>query len=289
MIRNGRTSLYDVDPARLVKKDGEPTASAARQLVQIEHTRSGTPWISHALRPAMNEWQFPLHFIDFETSTMALPYHAGMRPYETVGFQWSCHTVASIDAAPVHTEWLNDRDSWPCLEFVESLRRAVGDDGTVLMWSHHEGTTLKAVRAQLDRYGVGTPELRAWLDRLVGTDGEPRRLQDMNELCRKTFFHPGMAGRTSIKVVLDTLWRADAVMRERFESWMGSRHFHVTSDHGPYESLPPLAIGNVELEVSEGTGAMKAYQAMLYGEEHEGQETTKHWRWSGCGKGEGEI
>ncbi len=278
LIRNGKTSLYDVDPALLVKKNGEPTAFAARQLVQIEHTRSGTPWISDSLRPAMDGWQYPLHFIDFETSTMALPYHAGMRPFEIVGFQWSCHTVHSIDAPPVHTEWLNDRDGWPCLEFVESLRRGVGDEGTVLMWSHHEGTTLKAIRAQLDRYGVGAPDLRAWMDRLVGSDGGPRRLQDMNDLCHTSFFHPGMAGRTSIKVVLDTLWRADPVIREHFELWMGDQHFRVAGTDGPYESLPPVIIGDVQLQVSEGTGAMKAYHAIRYGEERRHPEQVAGYR-----------
>ena len=29
----------------------------------------------------------------------ALPYHAGMRPYGLVAFQWSCHTVAAPGAA----------------------------------------------------------------------------------------------------------------------------------------------------------------------------------------------
>jgi hypothetical protein len=32
-------------------------------------------------RNAMTGWRFPLHFIDFETAAVALPFHAGMRPY----------------------------------------------------------------------------------------------------------------------------------------------------------------------------------------------------------------
>ena len=278
LIRNGQTSLYDVDPDQLVKKDGEPTAASVRQIIQIEHTRANTPWIRNTLRTTVDGWQWPLHFIDFETSMMALPYHAGMHPYEMVGFQWSCHTMGGPGASPVHGEWLNGHDSWPCLEFVESLRGAVRDEGTVLMWSHHESTTLKKIRDQMNRYRVGSPDLLAWMDRMVGADGQPRRLQDMDDLCRKSFFHPGMGGRTSIKVVLDTLWKADSVMRERFDSWMGDRHFHVASELGPYESLPPITIGDVDLEVSEGTGAMKAYQAMLYGEERHDPEVVAGYR-----------
>jgi len=35
------------------------------------------------------EDKYPYHFIDFETSTVAIPFHKGMRPYEPVAFQFS--------------------------------------------------------------------------------------------------------------------------------------------------------------------------------------------------------
>ncbi|MES2125571.1 MAG: DUF2779 domain-containing protein [Gemmatimonadota bacterium] len=278
MIRDGRVSLLDVDVDGLLKADGTPSAASVRQRIQIEQTHTGTPWIGDGLGAAIGAWEYPLHFIDFETSAMALPYHAGMRPYEMVGFQWSCHTVDSAGATPVHTEWLNNRDSWPCLEFVTSLRNAVGEQGTVLMWSHHEGTTLRKIQDQMNRYGVGNADTRAWLDRMVGGGDVSARLFDMNKLCRDEFFVPGMGGRTSIKVVLDALWTADAVMRQRFAEWMRDDKFRVGEDEGPYESLPPVTVGDVELEVFEGTGAMRAYQAMLYGAERHDAELVAAYR-----------
>ena len=45
------------------------------------------------VRNAMSEWRFPLHFIDFETAAVALPFHAGMRPYQSVAFQFSHHVM----------------------------------------------------------------------------------------------------------------------------------------------------------------------------------------------------
>ncbi len=36
----------------------------------------------------MSKWQYPYHMIDFETSTVALPFYAGMRPYEAIAFQF---------------------------------------------------------------------------------------------------------------------------------------------------------------------------------------------------------
>ena len=217
MIESGMTSLYDIKPDHLVKKDGAPTASSRRQLIQIEHTRRNEPWIGERLGPALQALRYPLHFIDFETSLLALPYHRGMRGYEKVAFQWSCHTVTSAGAEPAHREWLNTVEAWPNSEFVASLRRAIGDDGDVLTWSPYEATILKEIRAQLARYGSESTEMISWLDVVI-----ERRIVDLCKLCEGEFFHPGMRGRVSIKVVLDTLWKADPVLRQRYAAWMGS-------------------------------------------------------------------
>ncbi|MGH7584173.1 MAG: DUF2779 domain-containing protein, partial [Gemmatimonadales bacterium] len=90
MIRAGKVSAYDVEPKDLVTAKGQPTAFSVRQLQQIECTRNDEPWISPTLNHLLAAWVYPLHFIDFETSALALPYHAGMRPFEMIGFQWSC-------------------------------------------------------------------------------------------------------------------------------------------------------------------------------------------------------
>ena len=87
LIANGKTSLYDVPPSLLTSK------RSGRQLVQIEYSRGTDPWIGPGLAPALADLQWPLHFIDFETSMLALPYHRDMHPYEQVAFQWSCHTL----------------------------------------------------------------------------------------------------------------------------------------------------------------------------------------------------
>ena len=41
----------------------------------------------------MATWTYPLHFIDFETSAVALPFYKGQRPYEQTAFQFSHHKV----------------------------------------------------------------------------------------------------------------------------------------------------------------------------------------------------
>lgn len=267
LIREGRCSMYDVEVARLVKSDGTPTKDSTRQAIQLEYTRRDEPWIGERMAPSLAALEWPLHCIDFETSLLAVPYHAGMRPYEKVAFQWSCHTLRGAETEPEHADWLNASDAWPNAEFVRTLRARIGDTGRVLTWSSYERTVLREVRDQLARYDADESELVAWIDALVGDDDHEGRLFDLHALCRDAYFHPAMKGSTSIKVVLDALWKSDPVLRERYASWTGRA---ADAAVGPYEGLPPITVGGIDLNVTEGTGAMRAYQAMMFGaERHE--------------------
>lgn len=143
MIGRGTAALLDVPLDGLVVKDANPAGTAARQRRQIEHTRTGRIYVGPNLRPQIEGLRGPVHFIDFETSRLALPYHRGMRPYGLVAFQWSAHTVDVLGKAPRHREWLNASDAWPNQSFAESLREAIGDEGPVLTWTHFEATTLR--------------------------------------------------------------------------------------------------------------------------------------------------
>ncbi|MDQ6770340.1 MAG: DUF2779 domain-containing protein [Gemmatimonadota bacterium] len=257
MVREGKASLFDIPEACLVKADGSVGTNAERQRRQIDYTRRGEVFISPDLPRKIEALQGRLNFIDFETSRLALPYHKGMRSYGLVTFQWSCHTVASHGEKPVHAEWLNNKEAWPNRLFAESLRATIGDSGPVLTWSHFEATTLKQIIADLDRFGHVVPELVEWM-----TDVFERRIVDMHEWARRDYYHPGMRGRTSIKVVLDALWKSDAAMRTQFEAWTG---LPADASRDPYASLPPVEISGVMQDVHEGTGAMRAYQEMMYG------------------------
>ena len=269
MVRQQKASLLEIPEDCLVKTDGSIGPNAERQRRQIEYTRRNEVYVSPDLRGKIEALRGPMYFIDFETSRLALSYHRGMRAYGLVTFQWSCHTVASHGEKPTHAEWLNKTDVWPNKVFAESLREAIGDSGPVLTWSHFEASTLKQIIADLDRFGHDVPELVEWM-----TDVFENRIVDMHDWARRDYYNPGMRGRTSIKVVLDALWKSDAVMRKQFEAWTG-----MTADDSrdPYASLPPVEISGVSQDVHEGTGAMRAYQEMMYGADKNDPEAKAMW------------
>lgn len=264
----GKASLFDVPPELLVKKDGTVGAKNARQLRQIEHTRAGTPWVSPTLGERLEGMVFPLHFIDFEASRVALPYHAGMEPYGLLAFQWSCHTLSAPGAAPVHREWLSMDTRWPSGDFVRSLRACVGDEGRLVVWSSFERTTLRTLRGQLKVRGDLDAELDAWF---AGLDA---RLIDIMKFAEQEYYHPLMKGRVSIKVVLDALWQTDPALRAQCAEWLS---LPLEASDDPYEALPPLEINGVVQKVHDGTGAIRAYEMMLFTEARGDEGRRARW------------
>ena len=269
MLGRHSASLLEAPVEGLVQKDHNPGGTAARQRRQIECTRLGTPYVGPEFRHKIEALEGPVHFIDFETSRLALPYHRLMRPYGLVTFQWSAHTAQALGGPLEHREWLNNVDIWPNQSFAESLRAAIGDDGPVLTWSHFEASTLKQIISDLEHFGRDVPDLVRWM-----TDVFERRIVDLHDWARCDYYHPGMGGRTSIKVVLEALWRSDPAMRRQFSEWSGLGS-EPTDD--PYNALPLIEIDGKLEQVHEGTGAMQAYQQMMYGEHKHDAVIRERW------------
>jgi hypothetical protein len=101
------------------------------------------------------------------------------------------------------------------------------------------------------------------------------RMEDMNQLTLSHYFHPLMKGRTSIKKVLDAAWQTNPALHDRFPSYVKYENGELLS---PYKSLPPLMIEGRDVSVREGTGAITAYQAMLYGPQKSDLTIRDRWK-----------
>lgn len=257
LAAKGLTRLNDI-PSELLSG-----VTAGRQILQLECTAAGREHIDPKLKLLLSKHPYPLHFIDFEGSRLAIPYHEGMRPYEQSSFQWSCHTIQSPGADVEHSEWLNTDDAFPNFEFARSLKKQIGNEGTVYIWSNYEVVILREIGTQMAKYGKKDPELAKWLEAMV-TEGNPR-IVDLCALAKDYYFHPAMKGSLSIKYVLPAVWKSDAKLRAHplFKRYV------QTDTHGnllnPYATLPTLPIGDEEEVVKEGTGAMRVYQEMMFG------------------------
>ena len=171
------------------------------------------------VRNAMSGWRFPYHFIDFETAAVALPFHAGMRPYESLAFQYSHHVMeATGEVRHVGQFLCAEPGVFPNYDFGHALMRELGsDDGTVFMWSHHENTILNAIARQLtedDNPQDDREELLHFLGSL--TKRGDRAMVDLCDLAGKAYFHPDTMGSSSIKKVLPAILKGSDLLKDRY-------------------------------------------------------------------------
>ncbi len=82
----------------------------------------------------LNNLQYPLYFLDYETMSGLIPYFDGHRPYQQVPFQYSLHVLQSPDAELEHREYLHRDNSDPARPLVEHLVQDIGDTGSVIVW-----------------------------------------------------------------------------------------------------------------------------------------------------------
>lgn len=267
LISESKCSLFDIDKERLKNAKGIYGSRGERQLIQLEYTEKGEEWKSEELKSLKDNFSYPLHFVDFETYLGAIPFHAGMRPYELLAFQWSLHTIEREGAAPIHKEWLHDGDAFPNFDFAIALMETIGDSGTPFMWATHENTVLKTILNQMDEYGYENEKLREWIVRMTHdrTTKREGRLVDMNRMTHEHYFHPDMKGRTSIKKVLPAIWENHSYLHEipHFSSYKSIDDSGMVID--PYDMLAVHGEEETGDEVVKvGTAAMRAYYRLKF-------------------------
>jgi len=156
-----------------------------------ECVAEGKEYIAPELADELRDVEFPIHFLDFETTGSAVPRYEGTRPYQAIPFQWSDH-VLHEDGTLEHPEFLHDEDTDPREEFCRTLLETLGDTGTIVIYTTYEVGIMTSLADDLPEY---TGRLLAALD----------RIQDLHAMVRTYFYHPDFQGSFSLKKVLPAL------------------------------------------------------------------------------------
>ena len=212
----------DIAPA----DDGQPGLSQSqRQWLQVRKTVDGETssyFDRDGLQAEMATWQFPLHFIDFETCRAVIPFHAGSRPSTLIAFQFSHHVMAADGSVSHANEFLCTEPGLnPNAGFVAALHAAVGDTGTILHYAPHEVSTLRAIAVQLrarHNSQENTAELLAFIDSIAppGDQTASRSVVDLCKLVKRFYYAPSMRGSNSIKDVLPAILHESEFLQQRY-------------------------------------------------------------------------
>jgi len=181
----GYTSILDPKPEELTGKQ----ANLYRR-IQAAH-RTGTAVIDKGSEEILQALPYPRYYFDFEAIDLPVPRWKGVRPYEHIPFQWSCH----IERKPgifEHEEFLDLTGDDPSLACIKRMAEVIDPDGSGPILVYYQSYE----KQRLEGFAIRHPEHAARMQKYID------RLFDLLPTVRDHFYHPKMQGSFSIKKVL---------------------------------------------------------------------------------------
>lgn len=153
----------------------------------------GKAFVSEEVKPQVQALEFPLYFLDFETSNPALPLFPQTSPWKQVPFQWLIH-ILQKDGSMTHKEFLPAHKDDPRPDFTKALIDSLDDRGSVVVYYENFE---KSIIEGLAQHFSG--EIA---DRLRQINS---RVFDLYQLVFDHVYDPEFGGSFSIKKVLPAL------------------------------------------------------------------------------------
>lgn len=308
-IQQYKYKLSDLDETDIEPKDdGKPGLSGKeRQWLQVqkEKEKDAKPYIDiDGLKAEMETWNFPLHFIDFETSMPAIPFHKGFRPYQGIAFQYSHHMVHKDGTIEHAGQYLNvEPGMMPNFDFIRHLKAELDkDDGTIFRYAPHENTYLNYIYEQLiNSHEIEKDELCEFIQ-LISKSKEKSKYQwkgdrcmiDLLYLVKRYYYDPHTRGSNSLKYVLPAILNSSEFLQNKyskpiygseirslnFKDWTWIQ-FNDGAVLDPYKLLPKVFLDasdkNEDLlfdedELNNGGLAMTAYCMMQFTEMNQSEK-----------------
>ncbi len=184
----GYTSLLEPTPEELTGDEAD-----LFRRIQKAH-RTGETILEPGGRTLLEVLSYPRYYFDFEGIDLPVPRWKGVKPYEQVPFQWSCH----IETSPgqfKHEEFLDLSGNDPSPACIQRMFDVLKPEhtGPIFVYSAtYERTVLSHL---VERF----PDQKAGLEKLIA------RLYDLLPVVRANFYHPSMKASFSIKKVLPVI------------------------------------------------------------------------------------
>jgi len=142
----------------------------------------------------LEELEYPLYFLDYETFPTAVPVYDGCYPFQQVPFQYSLHVLETPDGEYQHYEFLETTTISPIRSIAESLCDVIGEKGSVIVWNK------KFEKKCNEDLATMNPDLANQINSINS------RLFDLMEIFSKqNYIHKDFKGKSSIKKVLPVI------------------------------------------------------------------------------------
>jgi len=165
-----------------------------KQLIQKKCALSNSAHISKEdIKNLISSLRYPIYYLDFETFLTAIPRFNGIKPYQQIPFQFSIHIINDKDSKIEHLSFLADGTDDPREKLITSLISALGNKGSIVVYSPFEKTRLKELAEAF-------PEYKAEIDAIV------ERIVDLLVPFQSfQYYNSEQKGSASIKAVLPAI------------------------------------------------------------------------------------
>ncbi len=216
LLGQGIVDLADVPAGVIVKEKYNRYQTALKEDKIIVN--------QDAIRAELDNYRYPLYFLDYETNSPGVPLFDHYRPYQRIVFQYSLHVVESLGAKARHFEYLDDEPGDPGPRLCAKLSREIGDNGSVIAW-------FKNFEAGCNReMGERYPEYAKFFDNVNG------RLLDLMEFFSKGYYvDKDFFGSASLKKVMPV-----------FVPHLSYEELNISEGMAASESWPLLVNGGLE-------------------------------------------
>jgi len=159
---------------------------------QRRAVQSGRMVVEGGLDVALEAFEPPVAFLDFETLALPIPVWNGCHPYDAVPVQFSCH-VQDADGGVRHHECLAEGPADPRLALAARLLEACEKARTIA--TYNATFERGCIERMADALPVHADRLRELAERVV----------DLLPVVRNHVYHPDFGGSFGLKSVLPAM------------------------------------------------------------------------------------
>ena len=183
-VADGRFDLDEIGIKEVTGKQAPVLQSAHLKAPVVDQA---------AIARFFNTAAYPIHFIDYETYSSAIPLVDGARPQAPIPFQYSLHVKRTPeDTELLHMEYLAGEAAMP-IAMIEHMQSHIGSTGSLVSWHASFENTQNKNMSEL------YPEKADFLNDLIG------RTIDLEDVFKDGYVDIAFVGSTSIKKVLPVI------------------------------------------------------------------------------------
>ena len=195
MLSKKKFELYDSGIMKLNEVPDSIKLNEKQKIQRLLSEKGGVHKDEKQIKHFLDNLEYPIYYLDFETINPAIPKYDGMKPYQRIPFQFSLHIQQEQGGECEHISFLAEGTSDPRPKFIQALKDNLGDVGSVLVYN--QGFEKGVLNECSDAF----PEFKEWY---VGNILP--RIKDLWDVFRNFWYYdPKQKGSASIKYVLPVL------------------------------------------------------------------------------------